>query len=153
MDFEDWVKWWVQRPLKDKSSENKAVVNFKLILCYSPFLFWLYVHLDLWIRTWWFDIGHFISLGVFLLFSLYFHGLWQSGIYRKWDRLARIFSFPLACIFFAIGKLIRALRNILEELFSIAVEWILVLGIIALAAFVIIGAFGILLFGWRQVFG
>jgi hypothetical protein len=101
--------------------------------------------------------GHFnsfqlIVMAISLMFSFYFQGYWPSGTFPRWDRFAIIVSFPLACVFLVIGQIFVFVGMVAGMLLAQFAATVLGVGIIALVIFVIIGVFGVLLFGFRQVF-
>ena len=86
------------------------------------------------------------------MFSFYFQGCWPSGTFPRRDRFAIIVSFPLACVFLVIGQIFVFVGMVAGMLLAQFAATVLGVGIIALVIFVIIGVFGVLLFGFRQVF-
>jgi hypothetical protein len=147
MRYEDWVKNWVKRPPRQMSSRERVVSIFKLILCYT--LVWLFLILA--VPAWskgFSHSGQFTFLAVLVYISLYFQGVWPSGTFPKWDRFAMLISFPLASVVFVIRQIFVLVGMVLTSLAAGAVG----LGLVAIVIFVFIGIFGIILFGFRQVF-
>ena len=55
-------------------------------------------------------------LAVEFYILLYFHAIWCSGIFHKWDRFSMIVTFPLASMVFVIGQLFIGVGMIITGL-------------------------------------
>jgi len=152
MNFKEWRFEWFNRQDSYMTIWEKIISLFQLIFCYSPFLFFLYLMINPWIEGHFHTI-QFVSLFVALYFSFYLQGFWPSGIFTKWDNFAIHISFPLAILLnFFLGQILKSVLEVVGFLFAELFAYAVGLGVLALGVFVIIGIFGVLLFGFKQVF-
>ena len=147
MSYEEWVKNWVKRHPRPESAKDRILSIRNLFLCYTLVWIYLLVAIPVWSE------GHVIGsqfkvLAVVLYISLYFQGVWPSGTFSKWDRFAMIVTFPLASVVYVIGQSFLLVGMIITSLAAGAAGLL----IVAVVIFIIVGLFGILLFGVRQVF-
>ena len=147
MDYEDWVKNWVKRPPRVESTKGMVPSIRNLFLCYILVWIFLFFVIPVWSEGY-VNIHQFKVLAVVFYISLYFHAVWPSGVFHKWDRFAMIVTFPLASVVFVIGQIFLGVGMIIGGLAAGAVGLVFA----AVVIFIAVGIFGILLFGVKQVF-
>ena len=143
MSYETWVK----RPPRVESARGRKLPIRNLFLCYNLIWIFFFFVIPLWGKGY-VNVHQFEVLAVVFYKSLYFHAILPSGIFHKWDRFAMIVTFPLASVVYVIGQSFLLVGMIITSLAAGAAGLL----IVAVVIFIIVGLFGILLFGVRQVF-
>ena len=142
---------WFDEEVEVLDAKGKAFAILWLLFSYLPFVIIFSFTATIWVDGY-FNIFQLLVLAVLLLFSFYLQSQLNYGIFPKWDYCAKLFTFPffvvLRVLGYCIGRVWAVLQIAIISLVSLALQ----LGLIAIVIFIVIGIFGVLLFGFRQVF-
>ena len=142
---------WFDGGVELLNTKGKIFALLQLFFSYLPFLIIFSFTAPMWVDGD-FNVFQLLVLTILLLFSFYLQSQLNYGIFPKWDYCAKLVTFPffvvLRMLAFCIGRVWAVLEVVVLSIVSLALQ----LGLIALVIFICIGLFGVLLFGFRQVF-
>ena len=142
---------WFDEEVEVLDTKGKIFALLWLIFSYLPLLLIFSLTAPMWLNGD-FNVFQLLVLVVLLLFSFYLQSQLNYGIFPKWDYCAKLVTFPFFVVFRIFGFCIGRVWVVLEIVVLSIVSFVLQLGLIALVIFICVGIFGVLLFGFRQVF-
>ena len=143
---------WFHEKVDDLTITGTFVAIFNLLFSYVPFLLILAVVGPGWVDGGYFYIDQIIILAGTLLASFYLQSRLNYGIFPKWDYWAKFCAFPLFVVLRVVGYCVARVWAVLEVIIVSIVSFVLKLAGVATVIFICIGIFGVLLFGFKQVF-
>lgn len=153
MSLNSWKQEWFEEEVRELSRLAKIASVFWLIGAYLPFFLCLCFVIGTWQSGVFFVLSFQLSILSILLFIGFFcQAQLNYGVFPKFDRFAKRMTFPLFLFYRIITSFLNNVFLSLSTIIIFIFTSLLKVGAIALGIFILIGLFGLLLFGFRQVF-